>query len=731
MDRVSGISQAEERGEAEVMNLKDNVNLFAGIQLFVEKLHNLRVSGAGGSFYLSELAGFILLMSGSGDRELIQANFEEFRSDFLQLLEKYCAEGRPPSETEKVLAAAEMLSGQTGYESAEVNISRIRKELKYLNSVLSGSETRQREYAGRLYFPLIEISSGEFRSGYLDKVEITLTPGKSEHKFRILSRYDRSDEILPIQIKTSFLTALSLLKLNKGEKERGYFNVFVSFTGDLGEYSGDSLGAILTLSFMLELYNFYYRQKTWKPGDLIALTGAVDETGNLIPTGENNISVKAETVFYSGIKYFIVPEQDAGAAGIKIKELQKQYPDRKPVIVPVSNITEVFNRRNLIEIEKKPVAKRIAEFSARHLASLIFASLLVVLGVLYYHANFDDNPFSIRTSGKYLFVENKAGTVLWSKEVYDIDQSFWMENRLNQTAQVIDADNDGKNEVLIARLKSDDSAGVHAEMGIGLFDKFGKPIWQYSFNDTVYSFREGYMQSVYVSYIMDILKNEGRKTAYVMNVNVASYASALIAIDLITGQKIAGTLWSPGHFLGGKIITETDVAHKIFVVAANNDLERITTFLLNKDIPDGQLVSSGNYELRGVKFFVPDLYMSFGLNDFDRIVNHRYPIVFPPTYRTKDYNYAFSTSIRRNKIHTLFNLWIDIRNGEVFLYPGDEFRVLRDSLVAAGKLNPPYTDTKEYIEAYRESIQYYTEGRWISFQEYHRLRKEGKLKVNK
>lgn len=45
------------------------------------------------------------------------------------------------------------------------------------------------------------------------------------------------------------------------------------------------------------------------------------------------------------------------------------------------------------------------------------------------------------------------------------------------------------------------------------------------------------------------------------------------------------------------------------------------------------------------------------------------------------------------------------------------FRVFRDSLVHRGKLNPPYTDTKEYKEIIKNSVLYWKNSKWVRREE--------------
>ena len=44
----------------------------------------------------------------------------------------------------------------------------------------------------------------------------------------------------------------------------------------------------------------------------------------------------------------------------------------------------------------------------------------------------------------------------------------------------------------------------------------------------------------------------------------------------------------------------------------------------------------------------------------------------------------------------------------------NRFRVMRDSLVAHGKLPLPYTDTKEYKEIIKNNILYWYDNKWVN-----------------
>ncbi|MCZ7615549.1 MAG: hypothetical protein M5T52_18885 [Ignavibacteriaceae bacterium] len=54
---------------------------------------------------------------------------------------------------------------------------------------------------------------------------------------------------------------------------------------------------------------------------------------------------------------------------------------------------------------------------------------------------------------------------------------------------------------------------------------------------------------------------------------------------------------------------------------------------------------------------------------------------------------------------------------DINIVVGSDFRVVRDTLVAHGLLNPPYTDTEEYKELLKSKILYWKNGKWVKKEE--------------
>ncbi|MFZ1290470.1 MAG: hypothetical protein WAR79_10275 [Melioribacteraceae bacterium] len=105
-------------------------------------------------------------------------------------------------------------------------------------------------------------------------------------------------------------------------------------------------------------------------------------------------------------------------------------------------------------------------------------------------------------------------------------------------------------------------------------------------------------------------------------------------------------------------------------------------------------------------------------------------ILFPKT----DYTYYINRRIEgiplgssllfSNENKILINVEFDVNKASIHYYfnylsqnfeivIGNEFRVMRDSLVVKGKLKPPLTDTEEYCNLLISQIKYWNEKEFV------------------
>ena len=79
--------------------------------------------------------------------------------------------------------------------------------------------------------------------------------------------------------------------------------------------------------------------------------------------------------------------------------------------------------------------------------------------------------------------------------------------------------------------------------------------------------------------------------------------------------------------------------------------------------------------------------------------------------------YWFITHLVNPEIRGYYWIKIDYNLKDLDIVISNQFRVLRDSLVAQGKLNKPYTDTEDYKNIIKSNLLYWKDGNWVKREE--------------
>jgi hypothetical protein len=487
----------------------------------------------------------------------------------------------------------------------------------------------------------------------------------------------------------------------------------------VGFCKGNSLGTALTLAFIEEIFKTYNSPVTIKVGDGIAFTGGMDGQGRITNTSEEIIKKKTELIFYSDINLFVVPKEEEDVANEKLEKFSQEFPARKLKIVGVEDISDLLNRRNLVEIKKINPAVRSAKFARKNWAALSTILLLTVIISFYIIRDIETNPVSFRVDGSYVYVLNKNGKVLWQKKANTNASKIEDPNELKDKLKIVDIDSDGRNEMLIT---IEEFAGVKPDSEfsrISCYDSEGEPIWRYSFKDLVSSIRTD-LPPIYSIMIIDTLTVRGIKNLFLFSNNSQSFSSAIYRLDLKNGKRIPGTLWCSGHTQAGMITDINNDGRKdILCVGQDNGYEDAVFFGFDIDTLTEVRPTTSEYLIRD--FPVSDLitYIRFPKTDYDVYRNYRTPGLHP--YGFKDVRnfkyYQFIVDSHMDDFASTLWYQVDYNLKDVNIIVDNRFRVMRDTLVAHGKLPLPYTDTPEYVELQKSKILYWQNGKWVKREE--------------
>ncbi len=660
----------------------------------------------------------------TNNHKLIEAYSSEFIEEYISELNYYSPYYRDPVKTRELIDQLENLRTVQILHKYHTQINDLIISIsEKLNKYLSQLENQKKEDNGRgtLYFPLlgkITTSTEELLYSSVEKLTIKISPIKNQDSF-IFIPSKQKDEELTEQSKISFSIALDYLKDFK-QKFQKYHEVLIYFDNMNAEYEGRSLGIILTIGFIQELTRLYNLPYIIFIRSLIATTGRIDKDGNLISIGDKNVSQKVESVFYSGIDSLIIPKSDETHAVDKLKELNKKFPSRNLKIVPIENITDLLNRRNLIEIVKQPKILRVLKEIEKNATATFFAIMLISILLFIWIRDIDDNPETYEIISNQIIIKNSSGRNLWHINYNTLAAFYKLNLNIESNFRIVDVNNDGENEVLNTFSVDHNFADDDIANGLVLFDMYGKPIWKRSFNKHLLSERETIIPHFNISIYDTLTINNELHILCAVN-NADSYPSGIYLLNLTKNSIVSDTLWNSGHVVDARLVDlDNDNLKEILILSYNNSYQKISlTHLLFSELK-GQLPATDEYKLLNITdanilncFLFPnsDLNQYLGLRNTSlraRSLNidEEFKQIKFGTFETGLYNVEVINYIWHFKNHK-FDVIIE-----------SNMRVKRDSLVAHGKLKLPYTDTKEYRELMRKQILAWDGEKFVPIDEY-------------
>ncbi len=651
-------------------------------------------------------------------RIIIEAYLNEFFDEFLKLLKNFEVFYFKPQITREIIQLLEKLKEYDLNDGTigELNVisQSLNTKLVKLNKILNGEDVILNANH-KVSFPILEIDQhGQTINspGLLETFSIDIRKNPTEDSFIIASSSDITNDDLINQIKISWVLALKYVS-SQYSRINKYHKVIVHFDNRLGSYSGSSFGAALTISFIEELINFHNLSVLISIKENIALTGGFDKEGILSKLDERVLLTKLEVIFYSDIRIFVVPDPNKYSAIRQLDELKQLYPKRNLIIIGVTDLQDLLNRRNLIDVKKQNPIVRSAKFTKRNLVAIISILLLLLITGYFYIVNYDDNPAILDRQGQTLFVENKSGTVLYSKTfAYRVDY-INSPPYLKNFQKLIDMNNDGRKELLAASelpssLENGDKFG-----SITCYDYRGKQIWNYLFQDTISSPGE-VLSKNYISHLIDTATVNGEKVLVAYSQNNESFGSAIYMLDLKTGKRVYGTFWHPGFISGGFIIKSKDKNELVFD-GWNNSWNKLAIGMLDLNDINGKAPSDRHHDYYGKNIAAFKHYILIPDEDYRQIITPTNLLrsgIGDFISNGNDSTFLCDIFLGENKFAGIvYRISKDFKNISIII--NDDYARLRDPYVISGKLKPPLSDTQAYRNLLISQILYWDGNRFV------------------
>lgn len=655
----------------------------------------------------------------TNNSNLTEAYIVEFIPDFLKYIRLLEIRGLDLNSLSKINEQLKTISGQNFNEIDKEEIFKtlnaIDEKFSTMNKWLSGVNTSPTK--PKIYFPVLEKNERGFGRGYLESINVEIKNG--EQKFHISPSEYENDGQLDKQIALCFSTAINYCK-KFIPKIKSAHTVYLHFENKLGLYTGNSLGIALTLAFIEAILKYYNSATVVNVNGCIAVTGGIDDNSKIISTSKAIIEIKTEAVFYSDAQIFCVPKIDEIWAEEKLLELNEKYPDRNLKIVGLTDLNDLLDRRQIVDIRKQKLEIRTVKFVKKNWISAVAAVLLAVLFSYLYLIDWDKNPDSFYADGSSIHVKNKNGRTLLSI-YHSLEKPFYLNsNAMKYILQLRDIDGDGANEIIYVSPQKQTENNSTIQSSIMAIKNLTDTIWTYTFRDSVLSERE-ILSCVYTINIIDRANFNGVDALICYATNTTSFSNAVFLLDVKTGKRINKTHWCSGHITGGMLLDiNKDGKDDLVLTGIDNGYEDAVIWGVELDELDGYRFTVPSYIIKNKSKSDLLFYLRIPKNDFERYIGTRTSSIEPGTlsYLASDslitfITNSFSDRSQLNRI-TMIEYQLKPNLLDFNLYVGSGFRVLRDTIVAKGLLSEPYTDTKEYIEIQKQNILYWHNDNWVN-----------------
>ena len=645
---------------------------------------------------------------------LQEAFLKEFIEDFYYCLCRFELWGIMPETADNIInqvkqvTALQIASEYVFFFTSE--ISRLKDQQEKLELLLKGTEIQGTD-RGKAYFPLIDKEAPEGFYGIIDSVTVRISRSAEKNRFIIIPSEKEIEKRILEQCSKSWILAIEMSKKYVKKPSR-YHEIIISFDKKEGIYEGNSLGITLTLSFLEELLKYYNPAYVIKINEGIAFTGGISEKGDILPVSEEIINRKTAAVFFSDINTFVFPKNEESFAFSELRRLKESYPGRKLRLIPAEDMNDILDRRNLVEIKKQRPVVRTVKFVKRNWVSAAATVLLAIVFGYLFVIDLDDNPDSLDADAFKLYVKNKNGKLLWTK---DISGPLDIESQriyFKYDATLVDIENDGIKELLIKENQG---------RTISCYNKFQVKLWSDNFRDSVGAIVEQ-LNTEYSSFFIDTFTVKSQREVMLVAKNWSSFGSALYCVDLITGERVPGTFWASGHIMDAEIV-ESDSAGKyeVWGTGFDNGYDDLVFFVYEMDTLTKIRPTTKDYKILGYPESEMKAYIRFPKTDFDNYHQMRQPGYDVGSYsRIEDLEKAmFRSDVYKTPdvFEGGIGYEINFNFKDIGVVIDNEFRVMRDSLVKKGLLSEPYTDTEEYKNIIKSNILYWKEGKWVKREE--------------
>ncbi len=573
---------------------------------------------------------------------------------------------------------------------------------------------------------LVETYGSLKEAGYLRTISVKITgTARDADLFHaqvlVLGEGGRLANVLTEPVKA----ARSLLLRKRPVARNRFFTGYVTFDELNSFHQGSSAGLAIATLITCAILSAIGAREQYTPTPTVTTTGDINEEGEILAVDPDSVKLKTHAVFFSGIRYFVVPKKQSSIAQEIVDALHLRYPNRVLTIIGLSRLEDLFYDRRLTQRHYVGIVGQMMRKAWKNRVQLVGATAVIALLVALAKTlgpPQDTNPVLASLDGQMLQIKNSRGQTLDEIEVGSQTVARARVDRVYDASRICkfyDVDLDGKNEFIYLKESKRDTGFQSALLCRTPWRKF--PRWVASFREE-YVFPSNPMDTsedlAIASFLIDDFGVRGLPSV-VVAANHVQFPGLLVEIDGRTSRTKAQFL-NTGH-LDALATTDLDSngRKELLVAGFNNAYNAAFLAVFDPQLIGGHSPWKGLYSAKGLTegtemYYVLIPHTIIGEKMPERSYEHQ-----PATFEIGSHSHEFSLTV------TDFAVEVADKpgavNGTIRLTFDDSLRVLvssnptfdhfRDVLYTEGTVrrlaDPAYLNGE-----FKESLLYWDGAGW-------------------
>lgn len=369
---------------------------------------------------------------------------------------------------------------------------------------------------------------------------------------------------------------------------------------------GNSSGAAIAALWACTLQKHAGLRERFELNRSAAITGDVDEAGNILTVAEQGIRAKAVATFFSWSSLLVVPLSQQKLFREEIEKLEEKYSGKKVTLFAFSNIHELFydrrvsrhiNPSKLIHAGKQIWNKKFET------AGLVTIMLLTITIILLAYGPLDKNPALYEFSGEMLKIKNQSGAVIEQIPVGVSVVNYMRNEGAFKLVELADINGDGTNEIILGETdpqRSLNSTGILSLKEVGKKSKIWEKELHYDFN---FPNKPFIIESKYrpIKIIAGDFNGDGEENLLVNISHVPYFPGVLSLRDAKTGEEVSHFV-NPGRIIDFAVADLTgDGQMEVVIGGVNNAYNQAFVAILDINHLDGIAPTTEEYRLNNYK----------------------------------------------------------------------------------------------------------------------------------